>query len=55
MTGYRPSPALVYPSYGSVVARFHALEGSDPGTLPPYVAIPDAPAFSLERLSHAGL
>src|SRR4051794_33821622 len=43
LTGYRPSPALVYPSYGSVVAR---TRGSDRGVLPPYVAVPDAPIFS---------
>src|SRR5439155_10758006 len=43
LTGYRPLPAQVYPSYGSVVAktREHAR-----GVLPPYVAIPDAPLFS---------
>src|SRR4051812_16712448 len=43
LTGYRPSQALVYPSYGSVVAK--TME-SRRGTLPPSVAIPDAPAFS---------
>ncbi len=43
LTGYRPSPALVYPSHGSVVARTHE---SVRGALPPYVAIPDAPLFS---------
>jgi len=42
LTGYRPSPALVYPSYGSVVAKMVA-EGR--GALPPNVATPDAPAF----------
>ena len=43
LTGYRPSPALVYPSYGSVVAKLteHAR-----GALPSYVAAPDAPLFS---------
>jgi uncharacterized protein (DUF1501 family) len=36
-TGYRPSPALVYPSWGSVVSHeFGARE-----TLPPYVCIPN--------------
>ncbi|QEH37303.1 hypothetical protein OJF2_58930 [Aquisphaera giovannonii] len=45
LTGYRPSPALVYPSHGSVVARVR--ESSPTGTvLPPYVAIPDGPASS---------
>jgi hypothetical protein len=43
LTGYRPSPALVYPSYGSVVAKTRERER---GTLPPYVAVPDAPLFS---------
>jgi hypothetical protein len=43
LTGYRPSPALVYPSYGSVVAR---TRGTERGALPPYVAVPDAPIFS---------
>ncbi len=43
LTGYRPSQALVYPSFGSVVAKTHE---SRPGTLPPSVAIPDAPAFA---------
>jgi hypothetical protein len=43
LTGYRPSPALVYPSYGSVVAKTRE---AAPGMLPPYVALPDAPAFS---------
>ncbi len=44
LTGYRPSPALVYPSYGSVVAK--ARESSRTSTLPPYVAVPDRPAFA---------
>lgn len=43
LTGYRPSPAQVYPSYGSVVAK---VRESQRGMLPPYVAIPDAPLFS---------
>jgi hypothetical protein len=43
LTGYRPSPALAYPSYGSVVARTRE---SKRGVLPPYVAVPDAPLFS---------
>jgi hypothetical protein len=43
LTGYRPMPALVYPSYGSVVAK---LREEKRGALPPYVAIPDAPIFS---------
>jgi hypothetical protein len=43
LTGYRPMPALVYPSYGSVVSKVREAKR---GQLPPYVAIPDAPAFS---------
>ena len=43
LTGYRPSPALVYPSYGSAVARTKL--GSQTSLLPPYVAVPDAPGF----------
>ncbi len=39
LTGYRPSPALVYPSMGSVVAH----ELGPQNDLPPYVCIPDAP------------
>jgi len=38
LTGYPPSPALVYPSLGSVVAHLH--RGSS--DLPKYVAIPEA-------------
>jgi len=43
LTGYRPAPAQVYPSYGSVVAKTRE---TNQGALPPYVAIPDAPLFS---------
>jgi len=43
LTGYRPMPALVYPSYGSVVAK---VRESSRAALPPYVAVPDAPPFS---------
>jgi hypothetical protein len=42
LTGYKPSPALRYPSYGSVVSRLR----SGPSTLPPYIAIPELPATS---------
>jgi hypothetical protein len=38
MTGYKPSPALQYPSIGSVVAKLRPADG----VLPPYVAIPEA-------------
>lgn len=43
LTGYRPSPALVYPSYGSVISKVQADVAS---LLPRYVAMPDAPLFS---------
>lgn len=38
LTGYRPSPAIVYPSLGSVVAH----EYGPRNDLPPYIAIPGA-------------
>jgi hypothetical protein len=38
-TGYRPSPALVYPSMGSVVSH----EMGPRNNLPPYVCIPSQP------------
>jgi len=38
-TGYRPSPALTYPSMGSVVSH----EFGPKNNLPPYVAIPNMP------------
>lgn len=38
-TGYRPSPALVYPSMGSVVAH----ELGSRNNLPPYVCVPNLP------------
>lgn len=37
-TGYKPSPALVFPSFGSVVSH----EYGPRNNLPPYVAIPNA-------------
>ena len=37
-TGYRPSPALTYPSMGSVVAH----ELGPRGAMPPYVCVPTA-------------
>ncbi|SIO06234.1 Protein of unknown function [Singulisphaera sp. GP187] len=43
LTGYRPSTSVVYPSYGSVVAKAREAKR---GLLPPYVAVPDAPLFS---------
>jgi hypothetical protein len=39
-TGYRPSPALTFPSFGSVVS--HELGPRD--NLPPYVCLPNLPA-----------
>ncbi len=38
-TGYRPSPAIQYPSFGSVVAH----EFGSRQNLPPYVCIPNVP------------
>ncbi|QDV38031.1 DUF1501 domain-containing protein [Tautonia plasticadhaerens] len=38
-TGYRPSPALLYPSMGSVIAH----EYGPRNNLPPYVCVPDMP------------
>lgn len=43
LTGYRPSPALVYPGYGSVIAKER---GQGRSTLPPAVAVPQAPLFA---------
>jgi hypothetical protein len=37
-TGYKPSPALVFPSFGSVISH----EYGPKNNLPPYVAIPNA-------------
>jgi hypothetical protein len=37
LTGYKPSPALEYPSFGSVRARLQTKQS----VLPPYVAIPE--------------
>jgi len=39
MTGYRPSPALQYPSFGSVVSH----EFGPRKDLPPYISIPNQP------------
>src|SRR5262245_4690778 len=44
LTGYKPTPALVYPSYGSVVAK---VRGGAP-VLPPYVSVPDHVAWAGE-------
>jgi len=44
LTGYRPSPALEYPGYGSVVAKAREAKR---GMLPPYVAVPEAPMSGL--------
>jgi hypothetical protein len=40
LSGYRPSPAIDYPGYGSVVAKAREAKR---GMLPPYVAVPDTP------------
>jgi len=51
LTGYRPSPAIVYPSMGSVVAH----EYEPRNNLPSYIAIPNAsnPFFGTGYLSAA--
>ncbi|MBI1320372.1 MAG: DUF1501 domain-containing protein [Candidatus Hydrogenedens sp.] len=52
LTGYRPSPAIAYPSYGSVVAH----EFGPRNNLPPYIAIPNSgasPYFGTGYLSAA--
>jgi hypothetical protein len=38
-TGYKPSPALIYPSFGSVISH----EYGSRNNLPPYVCIPNVP------------
>ena len=38
-TGYKPSPALVYPSFGSVISH----EYGSRNNLPPYVCVPNTP------------
>jgi|TARA_R110000787_G_scaffold17748_1_gene55072 uncharacterized protein (DUF1501 family) len=38
-TGYRPSPAISYPSFGSVISH----ELGSRNSLPPYVAVPNTP------------
>jgi len=43
LTGYRPTPALVYPGYGSVVGKMREDRRS---ALPSYVAVPDPPIFA---------
>ena len=37
LTGHRPTPALEYPSLGSIVAHHHGFNGP----MPPYVAVPN--------------
>ena len=44
MTGYRPSPSLIYPGYGSVVAK--TIETGPGSLMPPYIAIPDPSAYA---------
>ena len=48
LTGYKPSPALQYPSYGSVVAHLN------PGqpVLPTYIAIPESRSAGSGFLGH---
>jgi len=37
LTGYRPSPAIKFPSFGSIISH----EQGSRNSLPPYVAIPN--------------
>ncbi len=37
LTGYKPSPALEYPTYGATLAELR----KSPGVLPPYIGIPN--------------
>lgn len=40
MTGYKPSPALEYPQYGSVLAHLRQKQGQQ-AVLPDHIAVPD--------------
>ena len=44
LTGWRPSPALEYPGYGSVVNKAREAKR---GMLPPYIAVPEVPMSGL--------
>ena len=44
MTGYRPSPSLVYPGFGSVVSK--TVESGPGASMPPYVALPDPSSYA---------
>ena len=44
MTGYRPSPSLVYPGFGSVVSK--TVESGLGSNMPPYVALPDPSSYA---------
>ena len=51
-TGYRPSPAIRFPSFGSVVSH----EFGPRNNLPPYVCVPSQPnEFAGQRLSQLGV
>src|SRR5687768_3992331 len=50
LTGNRPSPALEYPSLGSVVAR----EAGNSAAIPPYVAIPNDAVGGSSNAAKAG-
>ena len=52
LTGYRPSPALVYPGYGSVVSKAREADARDAAALRRRSRRPD---LCLERLPDAGL
>ncbi len=44
LTGYKPTPVLDYPSYGSVLTHTRGVQGD----LPPYVAVPDYTRYAGE-------
>ena len=52
MTGYRPSPALVYPGYGSVVAKDARVDARDAAAVRRGSR---CPALRFERVSDSGL
>ena len=48
MTGYKPTPALVYPTYGATLAHIR----SQVGVLPPNIAIPNFKSSTGNQNSH---
>src|SRR6185295_6241127 len=50
LTGHRPTPALEYPSLGSIVAREHGFSNA----VPPYIAIPSDGVGGQSNAARAG-